>query len=77
MKRQNVPLTAPSRKMSRLSGPPKAKLVVDKSLFGDRHKAENDAARIDLQDAAEPRRRRPQIALHVIVNAVGAAIAGK
>jgi transposase len=32
-----------------LSGPPKAKLVVARSLFGIGTKAENDAARVDLQ----------------------------
>src|SRR5437763_9731490 len=34
LKRQKVPLVAPLRKMSRLSGPPKAKLVVAISPFG-------------------------------------------
>src|SRR5947207_7630945 len=39
----------------------------------DRHKAEDDAARVNLEDAAEPEGRSPQVTLNVIMDAVGAA----
>src|SRR5215469_16880867 len=42
-----------------------------------RDKPDDDAARVDLQDATEPRGGDPEIALDVIVEAVGAAGAGK
>src|SRR5260221_7072821 len=41
-----------------------------------RHEPEDDAARIDLQDAAEPGRGYPQIAFDVVVETVRATIAG-
>src|SRR5262249_40439593 len=54
-------------RMSRLSGPPNAKLVVARSPFGIGTEAEDDAAWIDLQDATEPSGSDPQIALDVVV----------
>src|SRR5690348_11750528 len=41
-----------------------------------RHKTENDAARADLDNAAETGQRRPQIATHVVMHAVRPAIPG-
>jgi hypothetical protein len=46
LKRQKVPLVAPSRKMSQFSGPPNAKFVVERSPFGTGTKADDDAANI-------------------------------
>src|SRR6516162_118133 len=40
----------------------------------NRHKADDDAARIDLDDAAEPGHLRPQIALDVVMDPVRASI---
>jgi len=42
----------------------------------DRHEADNDAARIDFDDAAEPGHLCPQIALYVVMDAIGAAVSG-
>src|SRR5262249_26280650 len=41
-----------------------------------RHETENEATRIDLDDPAQPGQGGPQIALDVVMDAVGAAVAG-
>src|SRR3984893_4814221 len=58
-------------------GPAKGEVGRCQVAVWDWHKAENDAARVDLQHTAEPSRCGPQIPLHVVMDAVGAAVTGK
>src|SRR5438270_4313947 len=58
-------------------GPAKGEVGRCQVAVWDWHKAENDAARVDLQHPAEPSRCGPQIPLHVAMDAVGAAVTGK
>jgi hypothetical protein len=58
LKRQKVPLMAPSGKISRLSGPPNAKLVVARSPFGTGTKPMR-CARGPKAQGSGPHRCRP------------------
>jgi hypothetical protein len=53
----------------------KGKIGRQQIAVRDWHEPENDAARIDLHDAPQPRHGGPEIALDVVMDAVGATVA--
>src|SRR5690242_686947 len=44
--------------------------------YSVRHKTENDSARVDLDNAAKTSQCGPEVAAHIVMHAVGPAIAG-
>ena len=76
MKRQKVPVIAPSKIDVLVVRAAEREIGRQDIAVRYRHETHNYAARIDLDNAAEPGHLCPQIALDVVMDAVGAAVSG-